>query len=222
MDELKLKDAFGSLWPDEQARQRMLASIIAAQEVPESALRAQETPEGVPFAARAHRADHTHRAQRRRQPKSFSLARYAIPIAACLLLAVISPLTLSQLMSSVNEAPVAASQGTIASGPTAMGGAAMGSAADDFADEGALYSQESLESDQNDLMASSENMPASSVVETPPATIADSSPGMSAVAKTSPLSVIVFLLPILFCLIAFAIAIAAVFAWRRFKRRGKP
>jgi len=188
MDELKLRGAFESMGPDDQAQQRMLANIMAAHEASEN------TAEQV-----------QQRSKRRRQPKRFSLVRYAIPIAACLVLAVLSPLTLPQLVSSVGSASTA-TQATSQASKTPQSpqtGSTAGATADSPAPGGTA------------------DEAADTALEATPPPIQEEPLEANVTAKTSPVEIMVFLAPLLLCLAALVIAFVGVFAWRRFKRSSR-
>jgi len=212
MDELKIRDAFESMGPDDQARQRMLANVLAAHVAVESAPRATRS--------------------RSRQPRRFSLVRYAIPIAACLILAMISPLTLTQVMSSHEQAPAvtAAAPNASASADSAAAGGAVNKdqseAATPAASESMALNMESSEANASPTINSPNGGALDPTTEEAPLlqseiNIVAQAPDpveSSAAAKASPLRILIVLLPVLFCVIALALAFVGAFAWRRFKR----
>ncbi|MCL2528938.1 MAG: hypothetical protein FWE41_01175 [Coriobacteriia bacterium] len=89
MSEHKLRDAFDHMGPDEAARERMLQNILQAHE---AGVGAEAQPEEQP------------QTQPRRSPRGqFSLLRYALPIAACLLFAALIPPTLPEIVTAFEE-----------------------------------------------------------------------------------------------------------------------
>jgi len=103
MSEQKLKDAFDHMGPDETARQRMLANILAAHEAG-SALEQQSEQPGLQLveqpAAQPLQAETpalVELKKPRRRPKEFSFLRYFLPIAACLLFAAVAPPLIPQM-----------------------------------------------------------------------------------------------------------------------------
>jgi len=89
MSEHKLRDAFDHMGPDEAARERMLQNILQAHE---AGVGAETQPDELP-----------QKQLRRRIAREFSLLRYALPIAACLLFAALIPPALPELVTAFEE-----------------------------------------------------------------------------------------------------------------------
>lgn len=140
MAEQDLKKALEALGPDEDTRQRMLGNILAAHEASaqddtscqdDVSARDDASPQGNATAqsdAPAQRGALSQRivastqgdtpvdtetlTARPTRARRFSPIRYIMPIAACLLLAVITPLTLPQLAASFAPETTSISTGT--------------------------------------------------------------------------------------------------------------
>jgi len=104
MSEQKLRDAFDHMGPDEATRQRMLANILAEHEagsLEQSLPNAQaENEQVMPFTPQIETQIPTHAEELpKRRRREFSVLRYALPLAACLIFAALAPQGLSQLVS---------------------------------------------------------------------------------------------------------------------------
>lgn len=210
MDERTVKKAFESLGPSDEARQRMLDHILSAQEAQEAA--PAEAPQSTHALA-------TQPAQRRRQATRFSPIRYALPIAACLILAVITPLTLPRLMSSFEQPTLSSSAETAPSSSATERESSSATATEEATPNASAPSSTQQDSSQSDG-ASKDHQDATAVA--PSANVVAEAPQTQPAHTNSTnnfVDIIVFLLPLVFCLIAFAIAFAGVFSWRRIKRR---
>ena len=104
MSEQKLRDAFDHMGPDEATRQRMLENILAAHAAEADESAAQEATAclvtaQVTTAPGTVAQEVTSQKKPGRRARKFSLLRYALPLAACLILAAVIPPVLPQLVA---------------------------------------------------------------------------------------------------------------------------
>ena len=140
----RLREAFDLMGPDSDARARMLSRILEAQDA------ASE------FPAIEASMPTLEQVPPRRDSRRFSLVKYVLPIAACLLVAALMPVTLPQLMhtfdnqisdSSTNSAPHASTPDTTS--PSSPGDVTSGAPASSQTNsvEGTITSSSSTSSD---------------------------------------------------------------------------